>query len=86
MDQRVQSDQQKYYRICVPRGHVGSGKSQEIVFYIEADDIATAVKKAMMMPGVKHSRYASNATEVTKEEYVEGRKVSAYTKYIGNLR
>lgn len=70
----------KYFRICVPRGHVGNGRYSEIVFYIKADNMSSAIDKAIRMPSVKHNRYAFNAVEITKKEYIDGRKISAYER------
>jgi hypothetical protein len=73
----------KYYKVLCPRGHVGSGKSAEIVFYFKAKDLPTALAIARKMPSVKHhtKREFFNAKEISKEEYFEGMKISAYEKY-----
>ena len=70
----------KYYRINVPRGHVGAGRHREIVFYIEARSIMAATAIARKMPGIKHSHSVLSAQEITRDEYIEGRTVSAYSK------
>ena len=49
---------------------------------IEAKDSVEALLQAKKFPGVKHgrSRYICTAREITREEYIEQRKVSAYEK------
>jgi hypothetical protein len=72
-----------YYRIVCPRGHVGGGKSAEIVFYMKAANLPSALAAARRMPSVKHNirRGFFSGYEVSKEEYMEARKVSAYERY-----
>ena len=72
-----------YYRIVCPRGHVGRGKSSEIVFYMKANNLPSALSAARRMPSVKHHtrREFFTGYEVSKEEYMEARKVSAYERY-----
>ena len=72
-----------YYRIVCPRGHVGRGKSAEIVFYMKASNLPSALTAARRMPSVKHHTRKEFFTgyEVSKEEYMEARKVSAYERY-----
>lgn len=73
----------KYYKVLCPRGHVGTGKSAEIVFYFKAKDLPTALAIARKMPSVKHHirREFFSGKEITKEEYCEGMKMSAYERY-----
>jgi hypothetical protein len=73
----------KYYKVLCPRGHVGSGKSAEIVFYFKAKDLPSALAIARKMPSVKHNTRKEffSGKEVTKEEYYENMKISAYERY-----
>ena len=70
----------RFYKVCTTRGHLGAGRGAEITFYIAAPDVMTAINKAQKMPAVKHSKFAVSAKEITKDEYMEGRKVSAYER------
>lgn len=70
----------KYYKVTVLAGHVGAGKSRDLILYIKAPDIITATEQAKKMPAVKHDKSVQYAEEITKEEYLEGRKTSAYNK------
>lgn len=74
------NEELKYYRVNVPRGHVGAGKTQDIIFYIKARSITIAASIARRMPGVKHSRSVFSAQEITQDEYIAGRQVSAYER------
>lgn len=68
----------KYYKVTTHRGHVGVGRSVSITFYIAAQSALHASRIAQRMPGVKHSKCVMSCVPVTAEEYIEGRKISAY--------
>lgn len=70
----------KYWMITCARGHVGTGHSTEIKFAIVAVDLLTACRIAQNMPSVKHTRMALYGREITREEYMEYRQVSAYER------
>lgn len=70
----------KYFKIYTNRGHLGAGKNGEIIFYIKAKRICDAVKQVQKMPAVKHSQFVTTAKEISLEEYLEGRKISAYAR------
>ena len=72
----------KYYKVKVLGGHMGGGNIRELIFYIKADSIMDATDKARKMPGVKHdgNQTVQRAEEISKQEYVEGRKTSAYDR------
>jgi len=75
----------RYWLVCCYVGHCGRrkhGNSRDIALAIEAPDSVKALLIAKNFPGVKHhgSRYICAAREITKEEYNERRKISAYEK------
>ena len=72
-----------YYRISCKFGHSGTGQYRDIVFYIAASGINKAMNKAKNMPGVKHnsSSVITGLKCITKEEYFEHRKESAYKDF-----
>lgn len=72
-----------YFKVSVPRGHVGAYKSAEITFYFKAKDLVAAITAARRMPSVKHHARISffSGKEVSREEYEEARKISAYERY-----
>lgn len=71
----------KYYKVTAYRAHVGVGKTVSITFYIAAQNALHASRIAQRMPGVKHSRCVMSCVPITMEEFIEGRKISAYHKY-----
>ena len=71
----------KYYKVTTYRGHVGVGRSVSITFYIAAQNALHASRIAQRMGGVKHSKPIMSCVPITMEEYLEGRKISAYHRY-----
>lgn len=71
----------KFYLVTCHRGHCGCGRSTEITFAIEATDLLAAMSKAKRMPAVKHTRAIICGKEITREVYIEYRRVSAYDRF-----
>ena len=71
----------KYYKVTCHRAHQGRGRSIPISFYIAAENVLHASRIAQRMPGVKHSRCVMSCVPISMEEYIEGRKMSAYHRY-----
>lgn len=68
----------KYYKVTCHRAHQGRGRSIPISFYIAAENVLHASRIAQRMPGVKHSKTIMSCVPISYEEYMEGRKMSAY--------
>ena len=68
----------KYYKVTCHRAHQGRGRSVPISFYIIAENVLHASRIAQRMSGVKHSKSIMSCVPITAEEYIEGRKISAY--------
>lgn len=68
----------KYYKVTCHRAHQGRGRSVPISFYIAAENVLHASRVAQRMPGVKHSKAIMSCVPISVEEYMEGRKLSAY--------
>lgn len=68
----------KYYKVTCHRAHQGRGRSVPISFYIAAENVLHASRVAQRMPGVKHSKTIMSCVPISVEEYMEGRKLSAY--------
>ena len=68
----------KYYKVTCHRAHQGRGRSVPISFYIAAENVLHASRIAQRMPGVKHSKTIMSCVPISVDEYVEGRKMSAY--------
>lgn len=71
----------KYFMIVCSRGHCGTNRNTEIKFAFEAKTLLNAQDMARKMPSVKHTRMVLSAYEISKEEYIEYRKVSAYNRF-----
>ena len=73
----------KYWLVCCYVGHCGRRKNpREIALVIEAETSVQAMLIARKFPGVKHhkSKYLCYTKEITKEEYLERKKINAYDK------
>ena len=71
----------KYYAVTCKRGHCGVKQYFPITFAIEAESLLAAYDIAKMMPGIKHRGNAIlKCEEITHEEYVELRQISAYER------
>ncbi len=73
----------KYYKVTCHRAHQGRGRSVPISFYIAAENVLHASRIAQRMPGVKHSKTIMSCVPISMEEYLEGRKLSAYHRMGG---
>lgn len=71
----------KFYMVMCQRGHCGVGHSTEIKFAIAAENLLDACDKARRMPSVKHTRMMIYGKEITEQEYIEYRQVSAYDRF-----
>ena len=71
----------RYYKVVTHRGHQGCGRTTPITFYIQADNAIKASNIAQRMSGVKHGKVVMSCVPITIEEYIEGRKISAYHRY-----
>ena len=71
----------KFYMVMCHRGHCGVGHSTEIKFAIAAENLLDACDKARRMPSVKHTRMMIYGKEITEQEYIEYRRVSAYDRF-----
>ena len=71
----------RYFMILCHRGHCGSGHSTEIKFAIKANNLLHACAIARKMPSVKHTRMVISGKEITEQEYIEYRQISAYQHF-----
>lgn len=70
----------KCFSVVTKRGHCGSGNYTTLEFAIEARDAVEASFKAQKMPGVKHTEMPLSAKEISRQEFNELRKTSAYKR------
>ena len=79
------SSDTKYYKAVVSMGHLGSGHHRESCLYIYARGIMEAMSIAQRAPAVKHSKIPLNIVEITKEEFLKGRKINPYDTVMDQL-
>ena len=70
----------KYYKVTCHRAHQGRGRSVPISFYIIAENVLHASRIAQKMPGVQHSKIPMSCVPIEVDEYLLGRKMSAYRR------
>lgn len=69
-----------YYAVTACLGHQGAKRHAPITFYFEAMSAVQAMDAAKKMPGVKHGRGIMTCWQVSKEEYTEKIRESAYQR------
>ena len=75
----------RYFKVMVQLGHMGNGKSRETFLYIRANSILKAMSIAKKTPAVKHSLLPLSIQEITREEYIAGRKEDPYIQAMDQL-
>lgn len=76
----------KYYKVIAKRGHCGAKKHSDFLLGIAAENAVDAAFRAMKFPSLKHSSIPQ-VVEISHDEYLEIRKVNAYSRYKqGNRR
>lgn len=70
----------KYYMVVCQRGHCGKYRSVDIKFAEKANNLLEAMDMAKRRPAVKHTKPILRGWEITKEEYEDFRRVSAYNR------
>lgn len=70
----------KYYKVTVEKAHQGRGRDATISFYVAAENIVHASAIGRKMPGVKHTKNVLACVPINVDEYLEGRKISAYAR------
>lgn len=70
----------RYYKVTMPRGHVGIDHEAYITFYFKAKNLISAMDKAKKMGGVKHTKMPLNVTEVDESVYLANINESAYVR------
>lgn len=70
----------KFFKVIMSMGHQGSGREKELILAIQAENAVGACMKARQFPAAKHKKIPSMTKEITREEYIELRKLSAYDR------
>ena len=78
-----------FFKLILESGHVGAGKSYEMVRYLEGRDIFSVLFSASHFPRVKKKRYRKGIKliqEITKKEYLQGRMREREDPYLNTHR
>ena len=70
----------RFYKVVMSMGHQGAGRERELVLAIQAENSIDACMKARNFPAAKHKKIPSLTKEISKEEYLELRRLSAYER------
>ena len=74
-----------YVRAVFRAGHMGTGKSYEMVRYLKVNDMAEVLTVARKMPRVKKSGAALVKCErISKKQYIEGKREEKRDPYLNN--
>jgi len=70
----------RFFCVTCKHGHHGHGTYQPITFALGAVDAIRAMDLAKAMPGVKHDTMILSCREISREDYMNYRKISAYKR------
>ena len=74
-----------YYRVLMEGGHLGAGKSYDMVRYFQADSLLSVFDILSHLPRLKAkgmSKSVKRIETVSKQEYVQGRYVEKKSRYL----
>ena len=66
-----------YYKIIMEQGHMGAGKSFEMVRYLEADGLETLINRLRYFPASKAKGAGKSLKllkSITREEFLMGKR------------
>ena len=78
-----------FFKLILEGGHVGAGKSYEVVRYLEGRDIISVLFSASHFPRVKKKRSRKGIKliqEITQTEYLRGRRSEMEDPYLNTRR
>jgi len=74
-----------YYKLVMEGGHVGAGKSYEMVRYFEGDNIFCVHAKSLHIPRVKKKAFGGGVKlvkEISWREYITGKRQERKDPYL----
>jgi hypothetical protein len=78
-----------FFKLILESGHVGAGKSYDMVRYLEGRDIFSVLFSASHFPRVKKKRHSKGIKliqEITRGEYLQGRMREREDPYLNTHR
>jgi hypothetical protein len=74
-----------FYKLVLEGGHVGAGKSYDMVRFFEGDDIITVMTRALRTPRLKRKEFGGGVKliqEVSRREYLRGKRRERRDPYL----
>jgi hypothetical protein len=74
-----------YFKLVMEAGHVGAGKSYEMVRYFQGDDIFGILSSSRSMPRLKKKQYGGGIKfikEISWREYLTGKRKESRDPYL----
>ena len=74
-----------YFKLVMEGGHVGAGKSYEMVRYFEGDDIFYVLASSLHTPRLKKKEFGGGIKfikEISLREYITGKKRERRDPYL----
>jgi hypothetical protein len=74
-----------FFKLLMEGGHVGAGKSYDMVRYFEGDDIFCVLAKSLKTPRFKKKEFARGIkliTEISWREYLKGKRIERSDHYL----
>ncbi|MBW2038022.1 MAG: hypothetical protein JRI46_00250 [Deltaproteobacteria bacterium] len=74
-----------FFKFVMEGGHVGAGKSYEMVRYFEGDDIFSVLANVLRIPRLKKREFAGGIKlikEVSWKEYIKGKRREERDPYL----
>jgi hypothetical protein len=76
-----------YFKLVMEAGHVGAGKSCDMVRYFEGDDIFGFLAKSRYIPQLKKKEFGDNIKlikEISRREYIHGEGQERRNPYLNH--
>jgi hypothetical protein len=74
-----------YFKLVMEGGHVGAGKSYDMVRYFEGDDIFGVLASSLHTPRLKKKEFCGGIKlikEISRREYVHGKGRERRNSYL----
>jgi hypothetical protein len=78
-----------FFKLILEAGHVGAGKSYDMVRYFKGKDILSVMESALKTPRVKKKeggRSIKLIAPITESEYVSGKRTEQINPYLSHTR
>jgi hypothetical protein len=76
-----------YFKLVMEAGHVGAGKSCDMVRYFEGDDIFGVLARSLRVPRLKKKESGNGIKlikEISRREYIHGKGCERRNPYLNH--